>query len=138
MQHRGSAGKRLQSRRIKELDQELKSGLDYELTFYTKTPIKKGSYNINFKVTYGNMVESWQETATKQVHKSRLVLMQYTYGLPEQTVRVEIDTIESEEQRTKRSFVGQVQSVEIKSEASFSLHECLKQQKPIGPLSISH
>lgn len=45
------------------------------------------------------------------------VSIEYQHGLEHQVIKVEIDTMESEEQKIKKSFAGQIQTYPIKLSA---------------------
>ena len=80
------------------------------MTFYTNAAASKrvGQYPLNYKVDYagGGQRQAWQEVAGKQSHQSRGLLLEYSLVTEKQEVRVEIDTEDTEEAKTKKSFVG--------------------------------
>lgn len=54
--------------KLKALEASLKSGLHLELHFYTKTPVKRGQYMLNYKLEYGTTQMKWEELAYKSTH----------------------------------------------------------------------
>ena len=58
------------------------------------------------------------------------------FSAPSQLITVEVDTIESEEQKLKKSFVKDVTLNQFKIVATFDLQQCLKAAKPIAPVEI--
>lgn len=62
------------------MELHLKSGIQLDVFLYSKVPIK-GQYTLTYKIVYGRTESKWTEHIQKDVHKSKPLTIEYTYGL---------------------------------------------------------
>ena len=117
--------KQLTYDKLRVMQAQLHSNIQLEATVFTKTPIKKGQYSMNYRLEYARTQSKWTETTARQFHQSKLAPIDFMFAAPSQLVTVEVDTLESEEQKLKKSFVHNVTFNQFKIVATFDLHQCL-------------
>lgn len=114
----------------------LKSNIKLDITLYSKTPIKKASYTLNYKCSYGRSTQSWSETLTKPLHQSKAITLDYLFSVDKQDLILDLECVMSDEAKSKRSFVSIIGSTPPKIRATFNLQECLRSQKPLKPYKL--
>eukprot|EP00347_Sterkiella_histriomuscorum_P022325 403330878 len=141
---------------LKEImELHLKSGIQLDIFLYTKVPIK-GPYSLTYKLDYGRIQSKWTEQIQKDVHKSKALTVEYTYGLSKQEVNNFINTLEQNNQvsflqliveiqaspselaKVKRSFNQQLPANLMKVQVVFDLHQCFTQNSPVQPSRVIH
>ena len=99
----------------------LKSNIKLDITLYSKTPIKKASYTLNYKCSYGRSTQSWSEILSKPLHQSKAITLDYLFSVDKQDLILDLECVMSDEAKSKRSFVSIIGSTPPKIRATFNL-----------------
>ncbi len=62
--------------------------------------------------------------------------MDLVLSCPTQFITLEVDTLETEQHKLKKSFVHDLSLTHFNIAATFDLHQCLLAQKPVAPVHI--
>ena len=60
--------KQLTYDKLRLMQAQLHSNIQLEATVYTKTPIKKSAYSMNYRLEYARTQSKWTETTSNQYH----------------------------------------------------------------------